>query len=116
MTTITQKKKLSKGTWALIFICLIAVIGVIVAAFLGFISLQPLADLIVGYATFGSLGWINAILIITAPFAVGVLAFYIVQRYFIGTKITTAAPAGYGYNPQPTTPTQPQQGTETTIS
>lgn len=115
MSTITQKKKLSKGTWALILLVLIAVIAVAVCGALGVIDLTWAADLAVGYAMFGTISWMNAVLIIAAPLVGGMILMWVLYRWFIGQKVTM--PTGTGYNPQPTTPTQSgQSGTDTVIS
>ena len=127
MQTITQKKKLSKGTWVLIFVAIAALITIAVLAAVGIVDLGFLtadydmetgtSGLLVGYAVFGSNGWINAAIIILIPFVLGIIVCWALYRYFIGQKVTTQQPAaGYGYNPQPTTPSQPQSGTETVIS
>lgn len=127
MTTITQRKKLSKGTWALIIIALAALIAVIVLAAVGIVDLGFItADydmttgtggLLTSYAIFGSTGWINAAIMILIPFALGVATCYVLYRYFIGQKVTTTLP-GSGYSPVPTYPSQQpaQSGQETTIS
>ena len=116
MSTITQRKKLSKGTWALIFIVLAALIAVIVLAAVGIVDLTFMAELVVGYATFGTYGWINAAIIIVLPFGVGMIVCWMLYRYFIGQKVTTTLQQ-QGYSPTPTYPTQPQQsGNETVIS
>lgn len=127
MTTITQRRKLSKGTWALIIIALAALITVIVLAAVGIVDLSFItADydmttgtggLLTSYAMFGTAGWINAAIIMLIPFALGIAVCFVMYRYFIGQKVTTTAPLyGGGYNPTPTTPSQPQQGQETVIS
>jgi hypothetical protein len=128
MTTITQRKKLSKGTWALIIIALAALIVVIVLAAVGIVDLSFItADydmttgtggLLVSYAMFGTAGWMNAAIIMVIPFAIGIAVAYVTVKYFIGQKVTTAAPlyGGQGYNPTPTTPSGSQQGSETVIS
>ena len=118
MTTITQRKKLSKGSWALILIIFVALIAVAVAAFLGYISLTFLTDWLIGTMNFGATGWVNATLVLIAPFAGGIIVCYLLYNYFVGQKVTNVATAGYGggYNPQPTTPANPQNGKETVIS
>jgi flagellar basal body-associated protein FliL len=125
MTTITQRKKLSKGTWALIFILIAVLIAVAVLAAVGIIDLGFLtadfdmetntAGLLVSYAMFGADGWINALIIIIIPFAVGMIFCFGLYRYFIGQKVTTTMQTG-GYNPLPTTPSQTQKDTETVIT
>lgn len=127
MTTITQKKKLSKGTWALIFVGIAALITIAVLAAVGIVDLGFLtadydmetgtSGLLVGYAVFGSNGWINAAIIILLPFVFGIIVCWALYRYFIGQKVTTSI-SQQGYAPAPSYPTtQPaQSGQETTIS
>jgi hypothetical protein len=47
MQTTTQKKKLSKAAWFLVFLLIGGLVSVIVLAAIGYISLQFLADGIV---------------------------------------------------------------------
>jgi hypothetical protein len=117
MSTITQKRKLSKGTWVLLFVILAAVITVAVLAVVGYISLAFLTDWLVGAMTFGASGWINAALVLAAPFALGLLFYYLVINYFVGQKVTGATGTTPGYSPVPTYPSAPAQSDkETKIS
>ena len=115
MTTITQRKKLSKGTWALVFIVIAAIIAIAVLAAVGYINLAFLAAWLVSVMTFGTSSYINAIIVLAIPLVGGIVLSYIVTQYFIGQKVTTN-PISTGYNPQPTTPTPAQSGKETVIS
>lgn len=116
MSTITQRKKLSKGAWALIILIFVAVIVLAVLAFLNYISLQFLADWLVGTMNFGASGWLNATLVLLAPFALGAIAAYVGYNYFVGQKVTNVNTTG-GYTPQGQTLSNPQQsGKETVIS
>lgn len=115
MSTITQKKKLSKGTWALIIILLAAIVAVAVLAVIGYISLAFLADWLVGTMMFGSAGWVNATLVLVTPFILGLLLYYIAVKYFIGNKVTNTG-VQQGYSPTPVYPSQTQKDTETVIS
>lgn len=125
MQTITQRKKLSKGTWALISIALIALIAVIILAVVGIIDLSFItadydmatgtAGLLVGYALFGSSGWINALITIVLPFAAGAFVCFLAYRYFIGQKVTIANTASV-YTPQTgASPTTTNSGTATEV-
>src|SRR3972149_11433322 len=98
MTTITQRKKLSKSAWALIFIALISVIPIIICASLGIIDLAPASNGYLSVFMWGSNDIVNALLLSTGLFMLGVLAYYAVQRYFVGSKVTTTGQIG-GYNP-----------------
>ena len=116
MTTITQKKKLSKGTWALIFIVIAAVIAVAVLAVVGYISLTFLTDALVSIMMLGAGSWMSAIIVLATPFAIGIALAYVVQKYFIGNKVTNPGLAAGGYSPMPSYPTASQKDTETTVS
>lgn len=117
MSTITQRKKLSIGTWALIFVCIAALITVIVLSVFGIIDLTFMEELLVGYATFGTQSWINAVITIVIPFAVGAVFMWAAYRYFIGQKVTVAAYGAGGYTPQGQSIGNPQQkDTETVVN
>jgi hypothetical protein len=115
LTTTTQRKKLSKSAYLLIFLLIGAIIVVSVLAFLGKISLQFLADGIVGYHMAGSMNWVMGALTIVLPFVGGILFFYFIKVYFIGNKTTGAVATG-GYAPTPYTPSATNKDTETVIS
>lgn len=116
MATTTQKKKLSKAAWFLVFLLIGTIIAVVVLAAIGYISLQFLADALVGYMVFGSLGWMEATISIVLPFLAGILFFWIVKTYFIGEKTKGAIiPGAGGYAPAPAYPAQSQNDTKTEI-
>ncbi|MFA5365623.1 MAG: hypothetical protein WC325_10635 [Candidatus Bathyarchaeia archaeon] len=122
MQTITQKKKLSKGTWVLIFVAIAALITIAVLAAVGIVDLGFLtadydmetgtSGLLVGYAVFGSNGWVNATIIILIPFVFGVIASWVVTRYFVGQKVT----APTIYTPQTGASSTQTSGTTTEVS
>jgi hypothetical protein len=112
MTTITQKRKLSKGTWVLLFVVIGAIFAVAVAAVLGYISLAFLTDALVSVMTFGTASWINAVLILTGTFVLGILFYYVVINYFVGNKVTNTAPI---YTPQGQALSNPQQSNKETV-
>lgn len=110
---------MSKAAWALVLIMIIGVVAIIVAAALGFIDLAPVGDGLVAVYMWASMDIVNAVLISIALPLVGILLFWVVQRYFIGQKVTTTAGIGSGgYNPAPVYPSSnpSQKDTETTIS
>lgn len=114
MTTTTQKKKMSKAAWFLVFLLIVGIVAVIVLAAIGYISLQFLADGIVGYMAAGATSWMIGTLLIVLPFVGGMICFWIIKTYFIGDKTKTTLPT---YTPQGQTLSQPAQtGTETVIS
>jgi preprotein translocase subunit SecG len=124
MQTITQKKKLSKGTWVLVFLVIGVIIAVAVLAAVGYIDLGFLtADdmendnigLLVSYSLFGTSGWINALIVILLPFAAGMILAVILYRYFIGQKVTVAAGQSV-YTPQTGASVGTNSGTSTEVS
>jgi hypothetical protein len=114
MTTQTQKRKLSKAAWFLVFLLIGTIIAVAVLAIVGMISLQFLADILVGYMNFGAAGWVEATIAIAIPFFVGILFYWLIKTYFIGNKVNT--PVNPAYSPTPSYPAQTQKDTETVIS
>ena len=101
----------------LIFILIAAIITIAVLAVVGIINIAFIGEWLVGAMNFGAAGWINATLVLVAPFALGLLFYYLVINYFVGNKVTNAPGTQPGYSPAPTYPTsQPQSGKETTIS
>jgi len=117
MTTITQKRKLSKSAWVLILIAFIAVVTLVITAAIGLIDLSPIGNAYLSIFSWGSSDVVNGILTGGLFFVLGVLAFYVTTRYFIGSK-TTLPTGTQGYSPSPTYPaSQPvKSGEETTIS
>jgi len=96
----TQKKKLSKSAWLLIFIIIGGLVTVSVLAVIGYISLQFVADGITSYMMIGASSWMMGTLLIALPFLGGVLFFYFLKVYIIGNKTTGVMPGG-GYSPTP---------------
>lgn len=124
MQTITQKKKLSKGTWALIFLAIAGLITFIVLAAVGIIPLGFLINddmengdvgLLVNYAVFGTGGWINAVIMILLPFLAGLVFMWVIYRWFVGQKVTVAAGQSV-YTPQTGASASTNSGTSTEVS
>lgn len=125
MQTITQKKKLSKGSWVLIFLLIAALITFVVLAIVGLIPMGFLiADdmengdvgLLVNYALFGTGGWVNAVIMILLPFLGGLLFMWVIYRWFVGQKVTVAAAGQSVYTPQTGASAGTQSGTSTEVS
>jgi len=121
MTTLTQRKK---GWWKIWLL-----IGVVVAVFaiIGVLAILPNADgnpyldltpVQNGYLSafmWASDAVVNALILSVGFAALGGFFVWLYYNYLRGQKVTTQ-PQNAGYNPQPTTPSQPQSGTETVIS
>jgi hypothetical protein len=117
MQTITQRKKLSKGTWVLILLAIGTVIAIAVLAAVGKIDLSPAANGVISVVSWGGLSIGNSLVILIGAFALGMLTMWSLYRWFIGQKTTIAAQGiGGGYNPAPTTPSSSQSGNETVIT
>ena len=116
MTTITQKRKLSKSAWALVLIALIAVIALVVVSVLGIIDLSFLGIGFLAIYSWASIDIINALLLTAGWFTLGVLIYYVVIKYFVGQKVTNTGLGQPGYAPTPAYPSQSQKDTETVIS
>jgi len=116
----TYRKPLSKSGWILLFALFIAIITVVVLAAIGYVSLTWLSEGLVGLAMWASLSSYNVALLLILPFALGMVVLYFLKAYIIGTTISPQAAAqgaiSQGYNPPPTTPSQPQQKEDTVIS
>lgn len=113
MTTITQKRKLSKSAWFLIILFFVVFIAVVITATIGIIDLSWLAAGFLGIYVAVSTDLVLAILLTVGEIAFGVFLCYIGYRYFIGQKVTTTMPT---YMPQGQTLSQPAQtGTKTEI-
>src|SRR3990170_1482361 len=123
MPEMRQRKKLSKGTWLLLLLLAIVFIVAIVLHFtyqaVGFgFDLSFLGGIGTGLMEWGvGSGW-SALIILAIPFILGILFLYTLKAYFIGEVVQIGAipNTGMGYNPAPTTPSQPTQDKETVIS
>jgi hypothetical protein len=117
VTTITQKKKKSLSLWILLIAVFAAVIIIAVLSLLGFIDLAPIAVMYQSVFMWAAESVVNSVILTVGFVALGALGYYVIVKYFIGTKVTVGSTPGYGYNPQPTTPSTPTaQGTETVVS
>jgi hypothetical protein len=114
MQTTTQKKKLSKAAWFLVFLLIGGLVSVIVLAAIGYISLQFLADGIVSYMAAGATSWMIGTLLIVLPFVGGMIFFWIVKTYFIGDK--TKGVQLNNYTPQTGASTAASTGVTTEVS
>jgi hypothetical protein len=114
MTTITQKKKLSKSAYVLLGLGVVAIIAIIILATIGILDLSPVANFILSIYVAASENIVLAILIPVGVFVLGALTWYAVTKYFIGQKVTTAMQT---YTPQGQTLSAPAKtDTETVIS
>jgi hypothetical protein len=97
MTTITQRRKKSIWLWVLIFLAFASLIAVAVLSYLGYIDLTPVSNSILSAFIWASESIVNAGLLGGGFIALGVLGYYILVKYFIGSKVTTNLPT---YQPQ----------------
>ena len=117
--SITQKRRMSIWAYVLIGLLIVGAIVLVVLHIAGIVDLSFVAEGFMGIMAWASADAVNGALLLAATFAGGMITWYALATYIIGTKIQTTynQPAyGGGYNPQPTQPSQPQQDNETVIS
>ena len=106
------KTKMSKSAWVLIALLIVAIIALPILHFVGIINLSFLGDGFLNALIWASTSILNGILLIGGVFVFGALCYYTVKKYLIGTQIPATT---IGYNPQPSTPSQPQSAKEETV-
>jgi hypothetical protein len=107
------KTKMSKSAWVLIALLVIAIIALPILHLVGFINLSFIGDGFMAILAWGADSTLNGVLLIGGSFTLGVVVYYAVKKYIIGTQI----PATIPYTPvgQTISP-QPQQQEETVVS
>lgn len=116
MATLTTRKKGWWKVWLLIGVVAAIVIIIAALALIGFLDLTPADEMWRSVFMWGSDASINGAIIATGFTALGLLGGYLWYNYLRGQQTKTATPTYGGYNPVPTTPSNPQQDTETVIS
>lgn len=117
------RKKLSRSGWILLFAVFVGIIAIVVLAIVGILDFSWLVGengILISLALWASGSPVNIVMLLVAPFAGGMIVFYFLKSYIIGEKQVMVYNTGVqqtgGYNPQPTTPSQPQQQQETEVS
>jgi hypothetical protein len=107
----TFKSRLSKSGWFIIF----AIIGILIALpvlhVLGVIDLSFIGAAFTGYTMFGATEPIIGVLQALGYIGLGVLIFYVLKTYVIGTKVTQQP----GYTPLGQTLSNPSQQPDQTV-
>ena len=122
MSTITQRKKGWWKAWLLIGIIVAAVAVIFLLANLTnadgepYIDLVPVEEKYLGLFMWASMSTVNATILLVGAIILGIIIAWLYYNYLRGQKVTTNTPMTGGYNPMPTTPSQPQSGNETVIS
>lgn len=122
MSTITQRKKGWWKIWLLIgiIVAVVAIVGILAnltdAEGNPYIDLVPVEEKYLGVFMWASMSTVNALIVTVGLIISGIVLAWLYYNYLRGQKVTTNLQQAVGYNPQPTTPTQPQKDTETVIS
>jgi ABC-type Fe3+ transport system permease subunit len=122
MTTITQRKKGWWKIWVIIAIIVVALAIVMVLSNLTnadgnpYIDLAPVEEKYLGIYMWASMNSINASLVLVGSIVLGISLTWLYYNYLAGQKVTMNNTINPGYNPLPTTPSQPQTQTDTVIS
>lgn len=108
------KTKMSKSAWVLVALIIVAIISLPILHIVGVIDLSFLGEGFMGIMTWASTEALNGALLLAGVFVGGMLTYYTLKKYFIGTKIplTTQYPT---YTPGGQTVSQPQQADEETV-
>lgn len=109
----TFKSRLSKAGWALIFLLIGVLIALPVLHVLGVIDLSFIGNAFVGYTMFGATEPIIGLLQALGYFALGVVVFWVLKTYIIGTKVNTQQTT---YMPQGQVLSQQGQADQTVVT
>lgn len=99
------KSKMSTSAWVLIALLVIAVISLPILHFVGFIDLSFIGEGFMNILSWGAADSLNGVLLLGGVFAGGMLTYYTLKKYILGTHVPlTAGP----YTPvgQTISPTQ----------
>jgi len=105
------KTKMSKSAWILIALLIVAIIALPLLHFVGVIDLSFIGEGFLGILIWASESVLNGILFTGGVFLGGVLTWYTIKKYIVGTQVPVVAP----YIPQGQTISQPQQQQEETV-
>jgi hypothetical protein len=106
------KKGLSKSGWLWIIIIVALIVALPVLHVLGVLDLSFIGAAFVGYTMFGAVEPIIGVLQALGYIGLGVLIFYVLKTYIVGTKVSTQ---GQGYMPQGQVLSQSPQADNQTV-
>ena len=101
MSTVTTKRKKSIWLWVLIIVAFTAIIAAVILNFLGIIDLSFIGVGFLSLQQWSALAVTNAVLLDIGLFLLGVAVYWILIKYFIGTKTTLPQQTGYPGTYQP---------------
>lgn len=104
---------MSKSAWILIAIVIVAIISLPILHLVGVIDLSFIGTAFMEILTWGATDALNGVLLLGGFFVLGMLTWYTLKKYILGTQISTAGV----YSPigQTISPTQ-QTEEETVVS
>lgn len=117
MSTITQRKKGWWKIWLLLGIIAVLFAVGIILYYVGYDYISWMGTGLVGAKMWGASAWFNGALESMVWVGIGMVLVYLYYGYLRGQQVKNVATGAVGgYNPIPTTPSQPNQGQETVIS
>jgi len=105
------KSKLSKSAWVLIALLIIAIIALPILHLTGFINLGFIGDGFLALTMWGSESILNGVLMLGGFFLLGVLTWYTLKKYILGTQVPVAGT----YTPIGQAISQPQEQKDETV-
>ncbi len=108
------KSKMSTSAWILVALLVVAVVSLPILHFVGFIDLAFIGEGFMNILAWGAADALNGMLLLGGVFVFGMLTWYTLKKYFLGTQVPTTAGT---YTPvgQTISPAQ-QQEQETVVS
>ena len=85
------KSKMSKSAWVLVALLIIAVVSLPILHLVGFIDLSFIGEVFMGVLTWGSTDALNGLILLGGVFAFGMLTYYTLKKYILGTKVPATA-------------------------
>ena len=105
------KTKMSKSSWVLILLLVVAIIALPILHFTGIIDLSFIGIAFESITLWGADSILNGVLLLGGFFALGMVTWYVLKKYIFGTQVPTAGV----YPPIGQTISQPQQQQEETV-
>jgi hypothetical protein len=112
---INIKTKMSTSAYVLLAILIVAIIALPILHLVGVIDLSFMVDAVTGIMLWSSESIINSVLLIGGVFLGGVLFYYLLKKYIIGTQIPATTAGTYIPQGQTISPAQPKEE-ETVVS
>lgn len=105
---MTQKTRMSTSAYVLIALLIVIAIALPILHVVGVIDLSFIGETFMGVMEWAATDAINGVLLIGGTLITGMLTWYTLQKYIIGTKIRTVTVGGYQPTGQNISNPQPQ--------